>query len=343
MLSASGASMIQCHQPITMRPNISGLTSCRNGRKFIFVKIAVTGMLSIPSGAKKRGDEMTEFSDEIDRPFLKYFGGAWTRAPWIIDHFIPHKGYYEPCVGAGSVLFRKKPVSFELANDIDGRLFNAFTVLREQTNELIRAINMTLWHPAEFKKALEPSEDPLEDARRFFFACWASVPGGPNMGASDFRITRSTNRGKSPVQDIRGIDHLLLEMSKRLENVMFTQEHAILGLSKIVLNESDWLIYFDPPYLHETRSNKSGYNHEFSRVEHIEAAELLIMHAGPVVVSGYKSELYTELYEGLGWQRVDRDQQANSGKIATESIWLNPLLWRELTKVRARQPRLFDF
>ncbi len=63
----------------------------------------------------------------------------------------------------------------------------------------------------------------------------------------------------------------------------------------------DTLIYADPPYLMETRTQKM-YAHEMSLDEHLEMLDVLKSHPGPVVLSGYENTLYDKHLEG--WKKI---------------------------------------
>ena len=86
------------------------------------------------------------------------------------------------------------------------------------------------------------------------------------------------------------------------------------------------LFYVDPPYLAETRtsgpSGAYGGNEMDSRPEHEAMAEVLRGCRGAVVLSGYRSALYDELFEG--WQRMERTAYTNQGAMRAECLWLSP-------------------
>lgn len=89
-------------------------------------------------------------------------------------------------------------------------------------------------------------------------------------------------------------------------------------------NRKNCLIYADPPYLKETRSNLH-YEYEMGEIdEHKKLLEVLLHHKGPVVVSSYTNKLYDEwLVLENGWDKKTIKVQANAGKSTLECIYLN--------------------
>ncbi len=108
---------------------------------------------------------------QVTRPVLRYPGGKYRIAKWIISYFPQHKFYVEPYCGAASVLMRKPRTEGEIINDLDGDVVNVFRVLRdpEQAKELERLVRLTPFAYEEYKRSYDATEDPIERARRTIF------------------------------------------------------------------------------------------------------------------------------------------------------------------------------
>ena len=81
---------------------------------------------------------------------LKYPGGKWRIAEWIISYFPEHKVYLEPFFGSGACFFNKQPSYIETINDMNGDIVNLFRVCRDYPEELAEKINLTPFSRDEF-------------------------------------------------------------------------------------------------------------------------------------------------------------------------------------------------
>jgi DNA adenine methylase len=101
-------------------------------------------------------------------PVLRYHGGKFRIAQWLLSFFPEHTCYVESFGGAAGVLLNKKRVYAEVYNDLDGGVVNFFEVLRDPVTrqQLIDAVIMTPYARAEFDLAWVHSDDPVESARR---------------------------------------------------------------------------------------------------------------------------------------------------------------------------------
>jgi len=62
------------------------------------------------------------------RSLLRYFGGKWAIAPWVLSHLPPHRIYVEPFGGAASILLRKPRSRIEVYNDLDEEIVGIFRI-----------------------------------------------------------------------------------------------------------------------------------------------------------------------------------------------------------------------
>lgn len=265
-------------------------------------------------------------TDAPTRPALRYYGGKWNLAPWIIGHFPPHKNYVEPCGGAASVLLQKPRCPLETYNDLDGNVVNFFRVLRDRPDELIQKIRLTPWARAEHQMCLTIAGDELERARRYFVMIWQSLNGATDNDANAWRSMYDYEaRQRSAAMDGIEIEHLYA-VARRLQYVQIECMPAEEVIKKY--DNPNALIYFDPPYPTTTRVQGRRYLYEWTNDQHTSAAKQLHDCSGYVIVSGYQCPLYEWLYQG--WPRKDRESQVNGGRSRIESIWLSPRTWAAL-------------
>lgn len=267
------------------------------------------------------------------RPPFKYYGAKARLAEWIAAMIPAHRGYVEPFAGSAAVLFAKPPARHEVLNDLDGNVVNFFRVLRDQPDDLIRACKLTPYSREEYMAAdLAEASEPVERARRFFVKC---MQGFSANGAGHYAGWSNGSRrgGGSSAMTVRDhVDQLHL-IAERLRGVIIddrSYEHVIP-----LYDGPDVVIYADPPYLGETRTGidaerrrSKHYLHDFaSEDDHRALAEVLHQAEATVLLSGYRSPLYEDLYGD--WDTAEIAVQRPSANVAggtgyaTEVIWCN--------------------
>lgn len=267
---------------------------------------------------EKPGDFQASFFCDMKNPVLKYYGGKFRLAKWVISYFPAHEHYVEPFGGGASVLLQKSPSKVETYNDADGDVVNFFQTLRESPDELIRQITLTPWARDEFTICLKNSLRRMENARRLYFRLWMSRHGGTTAIPSNWRRNR---RKRSPVTDVR--PDILRAVAERLRTVQIENRDALSLIAQ--MDSPDTLFYVDPPYPAATRTDKNRYAVEMNtKIEHQKLAGVLMEIKGCVIISGYSCDLYTNLFERNGWRRVDKTAMTHGGVKRVESLWLSP-------------------
>ncbi|HEY4136475.1 MAG TPA: DNA adenine methylase [Alphaproteobacteria bacterium] len=261
------------------------------------------------------------------RPALRWHGGKWVLAPWIIANFPTHRVYVEPFGGGGSVLLRKARAYAEVYNDLDGEAVNLFRILRapNEAARLIELLRLTPFARAEFEGAYALAEDPVERARRLVIRSFMGFgsDGFNRANKTGFRAS-SGRSGTTPAHDWANYPGCLAAVVSRLAGVILENKDACAVMAQH--DGPSTLHYVDPPYLPETRSMKSShrfhaYVHEMDEAAHGELLGFLRCLKGIVVLSGYPSALYDVALDG--WRRIERKALADGARERTEVLWIN--------------------
>ena len=253
------------------------------------------------------------------RPVLRWHGGKWRLAPWIVSLMPPHQVYVEPFGGAASVLLRKPRAKSEIYNDLDSAVVNLFRVLRgPDADRLIREVALTPFARAEFEVAYQPAGCPLEQARRLLIRSHMGFGSNGHERPTGFR-GKAYRAGKLPQHDWRDLPDVIAAVVDRLHGVVIESADARAVMARY--DEPAALHYVDPPYLPETRDSGGDYAHELSVSDHADLLDFLRTLTGRVILSGYPSALYDNALPG--WTRLERAHLADGARKRTEVVWCN--------------------
>jgi len=255
------------------------------------------------------------------RPVLRWHGGKWLLAPWIISEMPKHRVYVEPFGGAGSVLIRKPRCYAEVWNDLDGHVVNLFQVLRsDRADELVEMLRLTPFASDEFQQAYQPTDCPVEKARRLVIRSFMGFGSNGHNRLTGFR-SNSNRSGTTPAHDWINYPDSLVAVIERLKGVVILNRDACEVMAGH--DGPETLHYVDPPYVMDTRSDAGAdYAHEMDDSDHENLLDFLDGLTGMVMLSGYPHEIYDIRLKH--WTRITRKALADGAKTRTEVLWLNP-------------------
>lgn len=266
-------------------------------------------------------------------PPFAYFGGKTLLASRIVEMLPAHEHYVEPFAGSLAVLLAKPASRYETVSDIDGELVTFWRVLRDRTDDLVRACALTPHSRTEHALSYEPASDELEVARRV----WVQL----SQGRAGIRRSTGWRHYVKPVGTAPMADYLdgylsrMHSCAERLRRVSLENRPA-LRLIERYGREDGVALYVDPPYVTSTRSSGS-YLHEMDDSGHAEMLEALQECRASVLLSGYANSMYDN---ALGdWRRIEIQTmtgQGGSNQARTEVFWSNrpiaaPHLFSEVT------------
>lgn len=284
----------------------------------------------------------------LRRPALRYLGGKWKLAPWIVEQFPPHRVYVEPFGGAASVLLRKPRAFAEIYNDLDGETVNLFRVLRsDRAAELVRALTLTPFARDEFAESYAAADDEVERARRLVVRSFMGFGSGATFRRPTvFRSNSNASGRHNTAAEWAGYPDGLVAIIERLRGVVIENSDAIEVMRRS--DRPDTLHYVDPPYVPTTRSptaRRAGaaihsYDHELTESDHVALLAALRALSGMVVLSGYPCAFYDDALHD--WQRIEREALADGARPRTEVLWLNPACAAAIAAPKTKSNSLFQ-
>lgn len=261
------------------------------------------------------------------------FGGKGVLAPWIASLLPAHGHYVEPFCGSLAVLLAKAPSRHETVNDLDHGIQTFWRVLRERPDDLARACALTPHSRAEFDDA-QSEEDPadeLEAARRIWLRLTQSRSATLRRSGWRHYVAPGASYVSMPSY-LDGYRDRLAPAAERLMRVSLECRPALEVIASYG-SSPDVLLFCDPPYLGSTRGWGRNYRVEMKdESEHRELAAALWDCSAAVVLCGYPSPLYDELYDGWYREQIGASTgNARDGERArTEVLWSNRPLGSQL-------------
>lgn len=253
------------------------------------------------------------------KAIMKYPGSKWSIAKWIIDFFPEHHSYLEPFFGSGAVLFNKLRSNIETVNDLDGNVTNLFEWIKRDPEKLAHEIYWTPYARQVYEDVFAlTTEDTLQKAVNFYIRL--------NMGHG-FRTTGEKVGWKNDIQGRERayaaqewvkLPDKIFEAAERLRGVQIENRPAAELIRRF--NFSNVLIYCDPPYVLNTRHGKQ-YRYEMDDKDQNELIDVLLLHKGPVLLSGYDNEFYNVRLHN--WHREETTCYSQICSKKREVLWMN--------------------
>ncbi|MEW6080611.1 MAG: DNA adenine methylase [Bacillota bacterium] len=250
------------------------------------------------------------------KPFLKWAGGKG-QLLWQLEKYFPDtfKGYHEPFLGAGAVFFHLNPGEAYLS-DQNEELINAFLVVRDHLEELVRLLRLHKNNPEYyyFMRGLDSTSlGPVERASRFIYlnkTCFNGLYRVNKKGRFNVPFGRYKNPRYADV-DVLAAARSALINTRAIDVADFG---IVLGRAA----PGDF-VYFDPPYqpISETSRFTSYTPGSFDACQQERLARVfgdLDTRGCRVLLSNSASEFIRDLYRGFRVETVKAKRYINCDK-----------------------------
>lgn len=254
----------------------------------------------IPLNFYEKEEGGTPINKKEMSPPISYYGGKQRLASKISSYIPKHTVYVEPFCGGAAILFKKPYPKItntnhyrEVINDIDNNLVNFFKQLRDNGNELVRKIELTLYSQEEHKISKDLDiDDDLERARRYYINIQQSFSNLLNSG------WRTGVYGRNLSLTWKNKINNLSSFVDRMQGVHISSEDAIRCISR--WDSPQTFFYIDPPYMNANQGHYRGY----SIGDYQDLIEKLKNVQGSFILSNYpNSTIVPEEWEKIQFER----------------------------------------
>ena len=192
---------------------------------------------------------------------LRRLGNKSKIAKEIQKHFPKHKIYIEPFFGAGGMFFNKPKVNHNIINDIDSEVFNFYSVINSNKEDLIELIRTTPINEDLFKYWVKTKEtEPIKKAFRYMYIT--------NLSFCALKNSFQTNVLTFDHDNFYSIINFSYEYLKntKITNKDFRELLIKINFPHGNKDKKQTFIYADPPYLNTTDT----YSHSFTEQDSID-------------------------------------------------------------------------
>lgn len=204
------------------------------------------------------------------RPFLKWAGGKSQLLPELLARVPRFNRYFEPFIGGGALFFALRPVD-AVISDVNADLINAYQVVRNDVEPLIRSLAMHRYEQAYYYQVRAADREPR-------FTSWSPVRRASRLiflNRTCFNgLYRVNARGHFNVPFGRYQNPTIVDR-ETLRRCSLTLQDAEIKQASFLECEHEVkkgdFIYFDPPYVPLSASSSftnysaGGFNAEMQR------------------------------------------------------------------------------
>jgi DNA adenine methylase len=188
------------------------------------------------------GEGLVRLRDSPDRSFIRWAGGkTWLRR--YLPSLLPNSfgTYFEPFLGSGATFFCIRPCQAFLS-DVNEDLVNAFRIVRDYPNELIRVLEGFENNEREYYQIRESRpRSALSRAARFVYLNRTAWNGLYRLnGSGRFNVPYGEYESRKVADPDR-----LLAASRSLRGATVSRSDFLTPISRA--EEGDF-VFVDPPY-----------------------------------------------------------------------------------------------